>query len=57
MFVGEVVIVALILAARRTVNDVAAEGPARIDLIGSFLSAVGLGLVVFGVLRSANGAG
>ena len=53
VFVGEVVIVVAILATLRKIKDVAAE-PARIDLFGSLLSVVGLGLFVFGVLRSSE---
>ena len=53
VFFGEVVIVLLILAVLRKLNDVAAQ-PSRIDLFGSLLSVVGLGLFVFGVLRSSE---
>ena len=53
VFFGEVVIVLAILAVLRKVNDVPAQ-PGRIDLIGSLLSVVGLGLFVFGVLRSSE---
>lgn len=53
VFAGEVVIVVLILLFLRRVNDVPAT-PARLDLVGSALSIVGLGLLVFGVLRSGE---
>ncbi len=53
VFVGEVVLVLAILAVLRKVNDVPAK-PGRIDLIGSALSVIGLGLFVFGVLRSSE---
>jgi MFS family permease len=53
VFFGEVVIVLAILAVLRKVNDVAAQ-PSRIDLIGSLLSVIGLGMFVFGVLRSSE---
>ncbi len=53
VFVGEAVIVIVILAVLRKVKDVAPQ-PARIDLIGSLLSVLGLGLFVFGVLRSGE---
>jgi EmrB/QacA subfamily drug resistance transporter len=53
VFFGEVVIVLAILAVLRKVNDVPAQ-PSRIDLIGSALSVIGLGLFVFGVLRSSE---
>jgi EmrB/QacA subfamily drug resistance transporter len=53
VFLGEVVIVLLILAVLRKIKDVPPE-PSRIDLFGSLLSVVGLGLFVFGVLRSSE---
>jgi len=53
VFIGEVVIVLAILAVLRKVQDVAPQ-PSRIDLIGSLLSVLGLGLFVFGVLRSSE---
>jgi len=53
VFFGEVVIVLAILAVLRKVNDVPPQ-PSRIDLIGSLLSIIGLGLLVFGVLRSGE---
>lgn len=53
VFIGEAVIVIAILVVLRKVKDVAAE-PGRIDLVGSVLSVLGLGLFVFGVLRSSE---
>ncbi|HEY4993766.1 MAG TPA: MFS transporter [Nakamurella sp.] len=53
VFVGEVVIVLAILAVLRKVRDVAPQ-PGRVDLVGSVLSVIGLGLFVFGVLRSSE---
>ncbi len=53
VFIGEVLIVIAILATLRKVNDTAAQ-PGRIDLAGSALSIVGLGMFVFGVLRSSE---
>ena len=53
VFFGEVVIVLAILAVLRKVRDVAAG--ARPDRpVGSLLSVIGLGLFVFGVLRSSE---
>jgi len=53
VFAGEVLIVILILAlARRMADEPPGEKP-RIDLVGVVLSASGLGLAVFGVLRSS----
>jgi EmrB/QacA subfamily drug resistance transporter len=54
VFAGEVVIVLGILALARRVQDAPPEGETRLDLVGIVLSAVGLGLAVFGVLRSSE---
>jgi hypothetical protein len=54
VFAGEVVIVVGILAMSRRMNDVPPEARYRLDLTGAALSAIGLGLVVFGVLRSGE---
>lgn len=53
VFAGEVVIVVLILAVLRRINDTE-RTPVQLDLIGSALSIVGLSLLVFGVLRSSE---
>ncbi|GAA2747540.1 MFS transporter [Terrabacter aerolatus] len=53
VFAGEVVIVVAILALLRRVADVP-PSPARIDYVGSLLSVVGLGSVVYGVLRTSE---
>jgi MFS family permease len=52
VFAGEVVIVLGILVLARRMADVPADRSTRLDLVGTVLSAVGLGLVVFGVLRA-----
>ena len=52
VFVGEVLIVIVILALARRVNDTPPEKGARLDLVGTGLSAAGLGLIVIGILRS-----
>lgn len=55
VFAGEVVIVAGILLAVRWIDD--AERPSRrpqLDVVGAALSAVGLALVVLGVLQSGT---
>ena len=54
VFAGEVVIVVAILFAARRIRDAAVGTRARLDGIGIFLSALGLGLAVYGVLRSAE---
>jgi MFS family permease len=55
VFVGEVVIVVGILAMSRFVVDVPRTGPKpRLDVVGSVLSASGLGAVVLGILQSTT---
>lgn len=56
VFAGEVVIAtAIVLATPRLVRDAPREGPApRLDWVGSVLSALGLGLLVFGVLNASR---
>ena len=54
VFAGEVlVVVAILLFARRMEEGERATG-VRLDLVGTALSALGLGLIVFGVLRSGT---
>jgi EmrB/QacA subfamily drug resistance transporter len=53
VFAGEVVIVIAILVLTRKIADAPAEGRPRLDVVGAVLSALGLGLLVFGVLRSS----
>jgi EmrB/QacA subfamily drug resistance transporter len=54
VFAGEVVIVAVILLLTRRIADAPAEERRSLDLVGTVLSALGLGLLVFGVLRSSE---
>ena len=54
VFAGEVVIVLVILTLTRRMADTPPESGARIDLVGTGLSALGLGLVVYGILRSGT---
>jgi MFS family permease len=54
VFTGEVVLVLGILALARRMKDAPPEGRVRLDVVGAVLIAVGLGLAVFGVLRSAE---
>jgi EmrB/QacA subfamily drug resistance transporter len=53
VFAGEVVIVLAILVLTRRIADAPAEQRPRLDVVGALLSALGLGLLVFGVLRSS----
>ena len=54
VFAGEVVIVLGILLLARRIADAPVEKRPRLDVVGSILSALGLGLLVFGVLRSGE---
>jgi MFS family permease len=54
VFVGEVLIVAVILVLARRVNDTPPAEGVKLDLFGTFLSALGLGLIVFGILKSGT---
>src|SRR6266536_2835325 len=52
VFVGEVLVVLIILGLTRRVVDTPPEQGARLDLVGTALSALGLGLIVYGILRA-----
>ena len=54
VFAGEVVLVIAILLLTRRIADAPVEERPRFDLVGAVLSALGLALLVFGVLRSAE---
>jgi EmrB/QacA subfamily drug resistance transporter len=54
VFAGEVVIVLVILLFTRRIADAPVEQRPRLDIVGTALSAAGLGLLVFGVLRSSE---
>ena len=54
VFAGEVVIVLAILVLARRVADSPVEEKPRLDLVGAALSALGLGLFVFGILKSGS---
>lgn len=54
VFAGEVVVVAVILMLTRRIQDAPVEAKHRLDLVGAALTAAGLGLAVFGVLRSGE---
>ena len=51
-FVGEVLVVIAILALARRMADATPETRTKLDLVGTALSALGLALIVFGILRS-----
>ena len=54
VFVGEVVIVVLILFLARRMEEPARPDRVPLDVIGATLLAIGLGLAVYGVLRSSE---
>jgi EmrB/QacA subfamily drug resistance transporter len=55
VFAGEVVVAAAILFGTRLIREPARdERRARLDWVGSVLAALGLALVVFGVLQASN---
>lgn len=55
VFVGEVIIVAFVLVMTPKVGDAPRPDPTpKLDVVGSVLSASGLGLFVFGVLQSST---
>ncbi|WP_406007637.1 MFS transporter [Streptomyces sp. NBC_00637] len=54
VFAGEVILVGGILVLARRVADAVPGTRPRIDLLGAVLSALGLGIFVFGVLRSSQ---
>jgi hypothetical protein len=52
VFAGEVLMVVGILFLTGRIADAAPAAPVQLDLIGTLLSALGLGLLVYGILRS-----
>lgn len=54
VFAGEVVVAGILLVLIRRVNDAPPERRPKLDVVGSVLSATGLALAVFGVLRSSE---
>ena len=54
VFVGEVLIVLAILVVGRKIADTPPATRPRLDLVGTGLSALGLGLIVFGILKAGS---
>jgi MFS family permease len=54
VFVGEALVIGVVLLLNRRTADTPKEEGARLDLVGTALSALGLGLIVYGVLRSGT---
>src|SRR3954471_9159138 len=51
VFVGEVLIIGVILLLNRRTADTPPEEGVKLDLVGTALSALGMGLIVYGILR------
>jgi Na+/melibiose symporter-like transporter len=49
-FLGEVLVIAVVLANLKLIRDVPYTGPRTVDVVGAALSAVGMGGVVIGIL-------
>jgi EmrB/QacA subfamily drug resistance transporter len=56
-FLGEVVIIAIVLVGSRRIREVPYTGDRRVDVVGAALSAVGMGGVVLGILVWEKGGG
>jgi predicted MFS family arabinose efflux permease len=54
VFAGEVLFVLVILGLSRRMADSPAERDVKLDLVGTFLSAVGLAMIVFGIIRAGT---
>jgi MFS family permease len=54
VFAGEVLIVIAILALARRITDAEPETRPHLDLVGTALSALGLALIVFGILKAGS---
>ena len=52
VFVGEVVLVLIVLASIKLIVDIPAERRPQLDGLGAVLSALGLGMIVFGFLQA-----
>jgi MFS family permease len=54
VFAGEVLVVLVILGLTRRIADTPATSGTRLDLVGTVLSALGLALIVYGILRAGT---
>ena len=54
VFIGEVLVGIVIFLFTRRMNDTPAEEGVELDMVGTALSATGLALVVYGILRSGT---
>ena len=56
-FLGELVIIGIVLLGIRLVHDVPYTGSRKVDVVGAILSAVGMGGIVLGILVWEEGGG
>ena len=56
-FLGELVIIGIVLLGMRLVHDVPYTGSRKVDVVGAILSAVGMGGIVLGILVWEDGGG
>jgi EmrB/QacA subfamily drug resistance transporter len=56
-FLGEVVIIAIVLLGSKLIHDVEYTGSRSVDVVGAILSAVGMGGIVLGILVWEEGGG
>jgi MFS family permease len=54
VFVGEALVIGVVLLFNRRTADTPKEEGTRLDLVGTGLSALGMGLVVYGILRAGS---
>jgi EmrB/QacA subfamily drug resistance transporter len=54
-FLGELVVIAIVLVGSRRVREVPYTGPRGVDVVGAILSALGMGGVVLGILVWEDG--
>jgi MFS family permease len=54
VFAGEVIVVIIILGLVRRMEDQPADRDTHLDVVGTVLSAAGLGMIVYGILRSGT---
>ena len=54
VFAGEVLVVLSILVLTRRISDISPRGRAQLDVVATVLSALGLALLVYGILRSGT---
>ena len=54
VFLGEVLIVIAILSVTKKIADTPTEARVKLDLVGTVLSALGLGGIVFGILKAGE---